>query len=448
MSRQWISVNRREALRTNLWLMPAVLVVAGGVLFVLTYLVDRAAYNGSVSLPGWIDNGGADAGRQILTAIAAAVIIIVGLVFSIVIVALTLASTQFGPRMLRSFIRDWGTQVTLGVFVATFVYCVLALGSIAPGSRGDFVPHLSISVSLAAIIVDSCVLIFFIHHVAKSIQLPQVIGGIAEDLRKAIDVQIPLDRPESPDDETEIAALTSAAGGPVLATTSGYLQHIEHARLVRLAVSLDVVIELLYRPGHFVGRGLPWATVWPAEAAEAVSRELERAHFTGPHRTLAQDLTFAIDQLVEIAIRALSGAVNDTFTAMTCIDWLGDGLSDISTRPAPRRVHHDDAGNVRLIESKVSYARLVERSFDKVRQAGRGMPAIMIRQLESLARIMQFARTPQRRAVLQAEADAILVSSEEAISDPGDLQDVRRRYDRVLIARDARQPMGDQEADT
>ena len=135
-------------------------------LFVVTYALDRAAYRGDIAFPSWVNNGSADAARQILIGIAAAVITVVGLVFSITIVALTLASTQFGPRMLRNFIRDRGTQITLGTFVATFVYAVLALGSVSHGPRGDFVPHLCITVALLLVLADLGVLIYFIHHVA------------------------------------------------------------------------------------------------------------------------------------------------------------------------------------------------------------------------------------------------------------------------------------------
>src|ERR1700720_1450092 len=160
---------RREAMRTNLWLVPTAeaLVVLG--VFVGTHAADRAAYSGDLQLPAWVLSGTADSARQILTAIAAAIITVVGIVFSITIVALTLASTQFGPRMMRNFIRDRGTQVTLGTFVSSFVYAVLALGSVSHGPRGDFVPHTSITVSLALVLADLGVLIFFIHHVAKSI---------------------------------------------------------------------------------------------------------------------------------------------------------------------------------------------------------------------------------------------------------------------------------------
>src|ERR1700678_417611 len=182
---------RREVLRTSLWFVPAIEVAAAIVLFIGTLLADRANYRGDFAIPGWVISGSADAAREILTAIAAAIITVVGVVFSIILVTLTLASTQFGPRMLRNFIRDRGTQVTLGTFVATFVYATLVLVSI-PGPQADgrqFVPHLSITVSVALVGVSMGVLIYFIHHIATTIQLPQVIASIASDLSRAIDAE-------------------------------------------------------------------------------------------------------------------------------------------------------------------------------------------------------------------------------------------------------------------
>src|ERR1700729_3393558 len=180
---------RREALRPNLWLVPVLEVIAAVALYAVPHAVDRAVANGSVTLPSWLVFGSADAARQILTTLAASVITVVGIVFSITIVTLTLASTQFGPRMLRNFIRDRGTQVTLGTFVATFVYSVLVLGSVGTGSHGDFVPHISVTTTIGLMVIDMAVLIYFIHHTAISIQLPQVIASIAADLAEAIEIQ-------------------------------------------------------------------------------------------------------------------------------------------------------------------------------------------------------------------------------------------------------------------
>ena len=332
---QWM----REALRTNLWVVPMIEVVAAVALYAGTHVIDRAAFEHRLTLPTWMIFGSADAARQILTTLAAAVITVVGVVFSITIVTLTLASTQFGPRMLRNFIRDWGTQLTLGTFVATFVYATLVLISIGPGGgTSTFVPHLSISTSVALVAVSMGVLIYFIHHIATSIQLPHVIASIARDLSRAIENESDLDTgaAERGPSVAELLRRMADGGEAVPAPTSGYLQFIRHDSLTALAAEKGAVIRLHQRPGQFVVRDYPMATVWPAGAATAVRTALRRAHVCGPTRTLAQDLSFAVDQLVEIALRALSPAVNDTFTALTCVDWLGESLTNITMNWQPR----------------------------------------------------------------------------------------------------------------
>ena len=428
---------RREALRTNLWLVPTIEVIAAVALYFGTHALDKAALDGGLTLPSWMLFGTPDAARQILTTLAAAVITVVGVVFSITIVTLTLASTQFGPRMLRNFIRDRGTQITLGTFVATFVYSTLVLISIGPASHGkNFVPHLSITIAVGLVTVCMGVLIYFIHHIAMSIQLPHVIASIAKDLSRAIDA-------ESRDDGTTLEAGPSVAellrrmddaGGTVAAPSSGYLQFIQHETLIGLAAEKGAVIRLLHRPGHFVVGGHALATVWPPGASVGVSNALRVAHITGPNRTLAQDLAFAVDQLVEIAIRALSPAVNDTFTALTCIDWLGESLCKVTVRWQPLRVLRDSHGYVRVITAHVSYQRLVERAFEKIRQSSRGMPAVQIRQLEALTKIIDHTTTAEQRELLLTQAAMIRRVSEESVPEPADRADVQREYQRVLNA--------------
>ncbi len=422
---------RREVLRTNLWLVPAVEVLGAVVLFAATYALDRAAFAGDFRLPGWLLSGSPDAARQILTAIAAAVITVVGVVFSIVIVALTLTSTQFGPRMLRNFIRDRGTQVTLGTFVATFVYAVLALGSIGQGGPA-FVPKISITVTLALMVADLAVLIYFLQHITTQIQLPQVIAGIAGDLAGAIELQAGDGAADSGSAAARLVAGLHGPGGEVAAPRSGYLQCIQHRLLIRLAAELGVVIHLRHRPGHFLVQGHPYATVWPADAAGRVARELSRAHVTGPYRTLAQDVSFGVDQLVEIAIRALSPAVNDTFTALTCIDWIGDSLCKVTGRWHPTRVYRDAAGVVRLVTTETTYERLVQRAFEKIRQAGRGMPAVMIRQFDALAKIMERTTATEDRQLLLDQAAMIERLSLSTVDEESDRADIQRACQAML----------------
>ena len=174
-----------------------------------------------------------------------------------------------------------------------------------------------------------------------------------------------LDRGPSP---AELLSLMEASGGVVLAPASGYLQFIRHRILVRFAAKAGAVISLEYRPGHFIVQGQPFARVWPPEAVTRVSDALGRAHVTGPYRTLSQDVSFGVDQLVEIAIRALSPAVNDTFTALTCIDWLGDNLCKITSRWRPARVHRDEQGFVRVVAAQPGYERLVQRAGEQLHQ--------------------------------------------------------------------------------
>ena len=434
---------RREALRTNLWLVPTLEVVFAVGLFGITFALDRAAYRGDLKVPFWVISGTADSARQILTALAAAVITVVGVVFSIMIVALTLASTQFGPRMLRNFMRDRGTQWTLGTFVATFVYAILSLVVIGPGSHGDFIPHISVTMTLTLVVADLAVLIYFIHHIATQIQLPQVIASIAGDVAKAIEVENAQTAPHGVDDVerglslTELLTRMGEDPGIVRASSSGYLQYVRHTTVVRIATDTNSVIHLQHRPGHFLIQGRTLAVVWPADSAPQVARSLQRAHLSGPYRSLTQDISFGIDQLVEIAIRALSAAVNDTFTALTCIDWLGDCLRKIALGWRPEAVHRDHQGNIRLITTQTSYDRLVQRAFEKIRQASAGMPAVMIRELDALTEVMEQAPLVEQYGVLMEQAEMIKRLAEETVTEKADLADVLRRYD-ALAALHAR----------
>jgi uncharacterized membrane protein len=412
-------------------------VLAAIALFCATLEVDRAAYHHHLWLPAWIEAGSADTAREILLAVAAAIMTVIGINFSVTIVTLTLASTQFGPRMLRNFIRDRGTQLTLGTFVATAVYCVMVLLAVGPGDEGEFVPHFSVSVVFLLVLLDLAVLIYFLHHIAIQIQLPFVIASIAGDLTRYLRVKKPDIRMasiENPEDSGEIAALIhriESSGVPLRTPKGGYLQAIRYDLLVRKASALDAVVYVPYRPGNFLVEDGELAAVWPPEAVGPITRCLKRAQVTGPVRTLAQDPAFGIDQLVEIAIRALSPAVNDTFTALTCVDWLSNTLCKLGHVWTPARTYHDDDGAIRVICDQISYDNLLHRSFDKIRQASRGMPALFMRQLEAIKAIMQQTTNPEHARVLMDQAAMIQRANLESVPEACDRADVESRYNAV-----------------
>src|SRR5713226_397851 len=430
-----LSRSSREAIRTNLWALPSFMIVLVLGLFAVTYRVDLEADAGRLGLPYWVSSGGPDVARQILIAIAAAVITVAGVVFSITILVLQLASQQFGPRMLRNFIRDLGTQASLGAFVATFVYSILALEVVTDPPQ-SFVPHLSTSVAVGLVLIDLGVFIYFIDHVASSIQLTSVVSGIAQDFRTTL-AQLQADEWQLVQlgaDEDDFATLTRTAnqGDSIAAQESGFLQAVGYKHLVAIATQSDAVIRLLHRPGHFVVAGQPLARVIPPQAVGPVSRALVRTHLVGPNRTLTQDPGFAIDQLVEVALRALSPAVNDTFTALNCIDWLGDCLCHAYSQRLPSGIYCDANGNVRVIEPVITYERLLKSATDKIRQAGRGMPAILIRQLENMQKVMTRVSTPGQREVVLHHARMVLSASEESVREESDRRDVQAAYDLLL----------------
>jgi uncharacterized membrane protein len=266
--------------------------------------------------------------------------------------------------------------------------------------------------------------------------LTSVVSGIANDFRATLAqlqenewqlVQVGSNR-------TEFDALIQEAdlGESIAARSSGFLQAVGYERLLAIATESDAVIRLLHRPGHFVVAGQPLARVSPPTAVGPVSRGLVRAHIVGPNRTLTQDPGFAIDQLVEVALRALSSAVNDTFTALNCIDWLGDCLCHAYAQELPSGIYCDSSGNVRVIEPIVTYERLLKGATDKIRQAGRGMPAVLIRQLENLLKVMTLTSTPEQREVVLHYATLILRTSEESVVEEADRRDVQGAYEALI----------------
>jgi uncharacterized membrane protein len=224
----------------------------------------------------------------------------------------------------------------------------------------------------------------------------------------------------------------------VAAPACGYLQFVAYDTLVGIAAEADAVVRLLYQPGHFVVQGLPLANVWPPDAAGPITRRLEQAHFTGPHRTLAQDLAFAIHQLVEIAIRALSPAVNDTFTALTCIDWLTDGLCKISAAWDPRIVQRDTRRQCACHRGRSTLRTVGRASFRQDSTELEALSAVVIRQLEALARIMAQTSSEAQRLALASQANMILRSSEDSVPEESDRASVRRHHDAVVSVRATR----------
>ncbi|HUF91552.1 MAG TPA: DUF2254 domain-containing protein, partial [Candidatus Limnocylindria bacterium] len=334
--------NLCERLSTTFWFLPSWMTLAAVGLSFGAIAVDNRVQSKLFGESGywWLYTGGAEGARTLLSTVAGSMITVVGIAFSMTIVSLQLASSQFGPRLLRNFMRDTGNQVVLGTFVATFMYCLLVLRTVRgkDGIVDAFVPNVAVTVGVLLAACSVAVLIYFIHHIAAMIQADNVVAAVSAELDATIERLFPepVGRPaptapsaDLPDDFDEQAA-------PVPAPRTGYLQTVNLDDLMALAREHDLVLRLAHHPGMFMLAGTPVAFAWPrARLDEQVARAAAKAFTIGAQRTPSQDVEFGIWQLVEIAVRALSPGINDPHTAIACVDRLGAALAKIGRRPPP-----------------------------------------------------------------------------------------------------------------
>ena len=424
-----------ESLHSSFWFVPTLMLVMAIGLSFVTIGIDQSTETNIIEKLGWAYSLGPNGSRAILSAIAGSMMSVATTAFSITIVALQLASSQFGPRLLRNFMRDTGNQVVLGTFIATFVYCLMVLRTINGVEENEFVPHLAVTVGIGLAVASIGVLIYFIHHSAASIQVDRVIKKVGDDLDKTIDRLFP--------DKIEISATQqrqqeSLAAIPtdfdrlsrsIQAPKSGYIQAIDDNQLMQIATKHNLLLRVEQRPGRFVVKGTQLMRVFPAEKIDRqLAAKIADTVVLGIGRTEQQDLEFSIDQLVEIAARALSPGINDPFTAIRCIDQLSAALCHLVQQEIPSPHRYDDRDRLRVIAEPLEFADAIDAAFNQIRQYGQSSVAVTMRFLEAIATIASFTcRTPDC-AALQRHADAIERGSQTGIKEELDLQDVQERY--------------------
>ncbi len=430
-----------DRLRSSLWFVPAIMTGLAVALAAATIKLDKAVADDWLVRLGWSYSGGAEGASLLLSTVAGSMIAIAGTVFSMTLVALSLASSQLGPRMLRNFMRDTANQAVLGTFVATFVYCLLVLRTIRRADEVAFVPHLSVTVGVLLAVVSVGVLIYFIHHISVSIQADQVVARIGEELHDGIDTLFPgeIAKPGS-----EVSSIPIEAGMPseadlptgfareacpLGATDDGYLQFVDTDVLMALACEEDLVLRLERRPGHYLAKGQMMLRVWPgARVSESLTDKMNAAFVLGRQRSPAQDIEFSFHQLVEIALRALSPGINDPFTAIACVDRLESALCRLAGRELPSDFRFDKHGRLRLVAPGSTFAGIVDTAFNQIRQCARSNAAVAIRMLDAIAQIAAHVQRVQDADCLQRHAGMIIRGAREAIPEQEDLLAVEVRF--------------------
>ncbi|MBG1240767.1 DUF2254 domain-containing protein [Nostoc sp. NZL] len=426
-----------DQLHSSYWFIPAVMAVVATALAFTMLNLDRAD---KVEINyWWVYTGGADGARSLLGSVAGSMISVAATAFSITIVALQLAASNFGPRLLRNFMQDTGNQVVLGTFISTFIYCLLVLRTIHGEGDGysEFVPQLAVTVGILLAIISIGVLIYFIHHASTIIQASHVIQNVSEDLHSAINRLFPekigRGEPEYNLGVTEIPMSFEEEALPIRANGIGYLQAIDDEELMKIACKQNLLVRLKVRPGKFIVQGSDLALVFPGKkVTKKLTKEINDAFILGKERTEQQDVEFPINQLVEIALRAISPAVNDPFTAIRCIDQLSAGLCHLVQRNFPSSYRYDNNNKLRVIAEGVKFKGLTDAAFNQIRQYGRSDVAVTIRLLEAIALIATYTKTSKYQDVLRHHADIILQDSREGLSQEQDYKNVEERYYQVI----------------
>lgn len=427
-----------QRLRERFWFLPAVLCLLAVILVEVLIWVDRAL---EPVVPPWaqvlVYRVGESGSRDLLGAIAGSSLAVAGTTFSITMAVLALTSSSYGPRLIRNFMSDRGNQAVLGVFVATFLYSLLALRSVrAIGDPGDpeaevFIPHLAVNVAVLLAVLNVAVLIWFIHHISDSIQIPTIARRVREELHATIERLYPEDLGRDKrevDEENAIPFRLEEDGVPVRATRPGYVTSLDDEELLDVARKADLLVDLQVHPGRYVLEDSVLAIVHPARAArEEVLDAVRATVHVSDARSPYQDVSFAVQQLTELAVRALSPGTNDPFTAVNALDDLSSGLSLLAQREMPSSFRYDRDDVLRVHAPLVGAVELTSGVLDNVRWYAADSPAVMRAALDLVRRVGGHARHRDLRARLIAQVRLLEEAFARAEHQQHDVEDFAAR---------------------
>ncbi len=423
--------------RSSLWFLPSLIVAASIALAIGLIELDSTASDRWLAQWPRLFGAGAEGSRGMMSTIAGSMMTVVGVTFSMILVVLALASSQYTSRILRNFMRSRVTQVVLGIFAGVFTYCLIVLRTIRSGDEGEFVPNLA--VFFGFVLALGCVgaLMFFINHMATSIQASNIIAWVAEDTIRAIDRLFPESLGQAPGEEDEddtLCPLVEQKWHAVPASKSGYVQSVDDAAILGLTRDRKTIVRMERGIGEFVVQDTALALLAlkdPPDQGTIIA--LQAAFSINRHRTLEQDAAFGIRQIVDIALKALSPGVNDVTTAVMCVDHLTAILSRLASRHIPSPHRYED-GELRVIAKGQSFKSLLGDSFDQIRGSAKGNVAILLQMLGAIQTIASRTAKPGRRLALREQVQWIAEVAERTIVYPHDRARIDGRLTRTREA--------------
>ncbi len=424
-------------LKRTFWFIPVIIIITSILLSIgLVYLDGQITISQNGITRYFLVNS-PDSARSILSTISGAMMGVAGTVFSITLVVLTLASSQFGPRLIKNFMYVRLNQIVLGAYISTYLYCLLVLNAVTDYHDYTFIPSISIIVAILAAITNIILLIVFIHNIAISLQADKVVSNISVLISNQVETLFPEKMEEGKLIEKNINISTEFSAYQkrisIKSPKSGYLQYIDTEELIEFLSKNNSLIELYHRPGAHLVEGLEIGFIysndnWEKDAFENINRIFE----IGKIKTTQQDLESSIHQIVEIALRAISPGINDPYTAITCIDNLTAILSYLAQAKFPSKYLFDEDGNLRFIADTFEFEDILDTAFNQIRQFSGGIPSVIIRLMESLITINKFTINDNHKKAVKKHAEMVLRIGNETIKEKHDLQDLIKRSNKIL----------------
>lgn len=421
-----------KELKSSFWFLPSLIILVSiGAAIGLIY-IDNIFDFKSTGVIQYIFIGSADSARSVLSTISSAMIGVAGTVFSITLVALTLASNQFGPRLLRNFMTERINQIVLGSYISTYVYSLIVLNSITDTDQIEFVPIISVFVAILAAVANIILLIVFIHNTAVSIQADNIISEVSKSLSKSISILFPKEMGEEHygNELPDVASLKKKFSyrQPITSPKSGYLQDIDVDVIFDTAKEKDLLIILHNRPGDYLIEEVEIGEFYSNEThKKEETQKLQDAFIIGKVRTPQKDAEYFIHQMVEIAARALSPGINDPYTAITCIDNLSSTLCHLTKVKFPSKYRYDEEVNLRVVTDTLTFEGMLNAAFNQIRQFAEGSPSVLIRLMEALITINKFAKKNEHKDAIQQHTEMVLRLAKKSFDEKRDLNDMENR---------------------
>ena len=425
------------ALRSSLWFVPG-LMIAGSIGLALLFIDLESTVKRE-----WLLNYprlfglGADGSRGMLTAIASSMLTVAALAFSMTLAALAQASAQYSPRILRNFMRDRINQFVLGYFVSVFAYCLIVLRTIRGAEELTFVPSLAVMGGLILSIGGIIVLIYFIHHIATSLQVSHIIGNIVDETRDAVKTLFPkeMGAPAEKLEKTEAQILEIYKDWRnIPAHGSGYIQYVDTHQLTEWAQENGYIVKMKCGIGQFVGEGAGLVSLtsdaqnFKVKITDETADEINNLFSINRYRTIEQDIGFGIRQIVDIALKALSPGINDTTTAITCIDFLSIIVGEIARKQFPETVRIKD-GKICVLVKANDFKEYIEAAFDQIRINGKANQAIFERLVEALKYIAENTQSEDRRAIVREQIILVKKFAEQTLQTDYEKQKIYEKIE-------------------